>query len=106
MPGGASVRQASPGKSHRQRCSQRKVGVARGGAMTCWLNAAGVNAFARIGHVRIHQVSWRSTSSHGAFMTAIFLSLATLCSTLGGGLLALKFRDSLHYLLTLLWACC
>src|SRR5262245_43339886 len=33
-------------------------------------------------------------------MTAIFLSLATFGSTLGGGLFALRFRDSLHYLLS------
>jgi len=33
-------------------------------------------------------------------MTAVLLSLATLVSTLGGGLFALKFRDRLHYLLS------
>lgn len=33
-------------------------------------------------------------------MTAVYLSLATLVSTLGGGLLALTFRDRLHYLLS------
>jgi ZIP family zinc transporter len=32
-------------------------------------------------------------------MTAIYLSLATFGSTLGGGLFALRFRDRLHYLL-------
>lgn len=32
-------------------------------------------------------------------MTAVLLSLATFCSTLGGGLLALRFRDRLHYVL-------
>lgn len=32
-------------------------------------------------------------------MSAILLSIATLLSTLGGGLLALKFRDDLHYIL-------
>jgi len=33
-------------------------------------------------------------------LTAVFLSLATFASTLGGGLLALRFRDRLHYLLS------
>lgn len=33
-------------------------------------------------------------------MTAVVLSLATLVSTLCGGLFALKFRDRLHYLLS------
>ena len=33
-------------------------------------------------------------------MTAVYLSLATFVSTLGGGLLALAFRDRLHYLLS------
>lgn len=33
-------------------------------------------------------------------MTAIFLSLATFGSTLGGGLFAFRFRDRLHYLLS------
>ena len=33
-------------------------------------------------------------------MTAIALSFATFVSTLGGGLLALRFRDRLHYLLS------
>ena len=33
-------------------------------------------------------------------MTAVLLSLATLGSTLGGGLFALRFRDRLHYLLS------
>lgn len=33
-------------------------------------------------------------------MTAVFLSLATFGSTLGGGLFALRFRDRLHYLLS------
>jgi zinc transporter ZupT len=33
-------------------------------------------------------------------LTAISLSLATFASTLGGGLLALRFRDRLHYLLS------
>lgn len=32
-------------------------------------------------------------------MTALLLSLATFASTLGGGLLALRFRDRLHYVL-------
>lgn len=32
-------------------------------------------------------------------MTAFLLSLATFASTLGGGLLALRFRDRLHYVL-------
>jgi ZIP family zinc transporter len=32
-------------------------------------------------------------------MSPILLSIATLLSTLGGGLLALKFRDDLHYIL-------
>src|SRR5450755_2921688 len=33
-------------------------------------------------------------------MTAVLLSLATLGSTLAGGLFALRFRDRLHYLLS------
>ena len=33
-------------------------------------------------------------------MTAVLLSLATLVSTAGGGLFALRFRDRLHYLLS------
>jgi zinc transporter ZupT len=33
-------------------------------------------------------------------MTAIFLSLATFFSTLGGGLFAFKFRDRLHFILS------
>ncbi len=33
-------------------------------------------------------------------MTAVYLSLATFISTLGGGLLALTFRDRLYYLLS------
>lgn len=33
-------------------------------------------------------------------MTIVLLSLATLLSTLGGGLLAFRFRDRLHYLLS------
>jgi ZIP family zinc transporter len=33
-------------------------------------------------------------------MTAVLLSVATLASTLGGGLFALRFRDRLHYLLS------
>jgi zinc transporter ZupT len=33
-------------------------------------------------------------------MTAIFLSLTTFLSTLGGGLFALKFRDRLHFILS------
>ena len=33
-------------------------------------------------------------------MTAVLLSLATFASTLGGGVLALRYRDRLHYLLS------
>nr|MDQ2735574.1 permease [Pseudomonadota bacterium] len=33
-------------------------------------------------------------------MTAVLLSLAAFVSTIGGGLLALKFRDRLHFLLS------
>jgi zinc transporter ZupT len=33
-------------------------------------------------------------------MDAVFLSIATFFSTLGGGLIALRFRDRLHYILS------
>ena len=33
-------------------------------------------------------------------MSAVLLSLATFISTLAGGLLALKFRDRLHFILS------
>jgi zinc transporter ZupT len=49
---------------------------------------------------RVNSQGARQLTDIGDYLTAVLLSLATFVSTLGGGLLALRFRDRLHYLLS------